>query len=227
MPYIHPSYRLGRATKRMLSVVRWWRSINCRDQIIAEWRRQWWYEIRVYVMSELMVTIGSALGVAVITGELFGRAVLGAVVGGLGAIVALLIYHAIQASVNVFRLIRHVNKRVKQRFVDMIRNGHLYLENPGFDPNHNRGMYEQHHRHAAAFASEVDRFLDRYYPQPPPTIMFARKFVNLDIPPFDDLSARRAHIDTLNSTIETGLAKLEELRQSRKRPKLTPFHIVG
>ncbi len=220
-----PAYRLGLAARRLLLSGGGWRSIDYRDEIIAAWRSCWWHDIREYVVLEAMVTMGSALGAAIFTGEFWGKAALGAVVGGLGAIAVLIVGQALRARFTVLRSMKHVNERATERLTALIRNGHFYLDDQRFNPNLGRSMYEQHHRHGQSFAGEVDSFLDRYYPDQ--IINLLREFVNLHAAPFDDLPARTAHIDRINSIIEPGLAKLEQVKRSGKRPKPTPFHIVG
>ncbi|MCH8315460.1 MAG: hypothetical protein IIA64_05760 [Planctomycetes bacterium] len=191
----------------------------------AIWKSRWWYETKEHIVIETMVTIGSSAGAAVFTGEFLGKAMLGALVGGLSAVAVLIAGQAIRSFFSVRRSVRRVNAYVQQRFDRLIRFERSYLSQVGLNPNASRQMYEQRNQNARDYISQVDRFLERYYPDE--QIQLSRAFVNLKAPPFDDVQAREKHIDLLHSITETGMRKLEGIEKSGRRPKPTPFNAVA
>lgn len=176
-------------------------------------------------MIETMVTIGSSAGAAVFTSEFLGKAMLGALVGGLSAIGVLIVGQAIRSFFIVRRSVRHVNAYVQQRFDRLIRFERSYLSQVGLNPNANRPMYEQRDGNVRDYISQVDRFLERYYPDE--QILLSRALINLKAPPFENVQAREKHINLLNSTTELGMRKLEGIEKSGRRPKPTPFAVVA
>lgn len=196
-----------------------------RANIFAIWRARWWHETREHIVIEMTVTIGSSIGAASFASEFLGKAMLGALAGGLGAIVFLSVGQLLRSIFSVRRSVQRVNTHVQLRFDQLIRIRRRYQSQICLNPQANKAMYEQRQREAESYASEVDGFLKRYYPDE--SIGLSAEFINLKAPPFDNVDARTKHIDRLNSSVERGTIHLERIEISARRPKPTPLDQVA